>query len=73
MPYTIRAGTEGCHSLTLVVTHSFKGFDPTPADAAKDAAYAVWWVDVDDDPTAPTTLSRCSAAFPRDGGLSGGP
>jgi hypothetical protein len=69
--FTVLPGTTpGCHSLTLVVTHAFKAFDPTPADAA-DAAIAVWWVDVDDDITAPkATLSPCSAPF--DGGLSGG-
>jgi hypothetical protein len=73
--FVIPASTEaGCHSLTLVVTHQFKGFLPVPAHDG-DAAYAVWWLDVDDDITAPkASLSRCAAEFPHasDGGTAGG-
>jgi hypothetical protein len=72
--FTIPAGYDpGCHSLTLVVTHEFVTFRPIPAREG-DAAYAVWWLDVDDDETAPTaTLAPCSVAYPRqsDGGTDG--
>jgi hypothetical protein len=72
MSFTVPAGTSpGCHSLTLIVTHEFQPFTLVPV-LARDAAYAVWWLDVDDDITAPTaTLARCLAAFAN--GSDGGP
>jgi hypothetical protein len=72
MSFTVPAGTApGCHSLTLIVTHQFVPLQPIPAEAG-DVAYAVWWLDVDDDITAPTaTLAGCLAPFAN--GSDGGP
>jgi hypothetical protein len=74
--FTIPAGTPaGCHSLTLIVTHQFVTFRPIPAQDW-DAAYAVWWLDVDDDTAAPkANLSRCAAEYPHasDAGTDGSP
>jgi hypothetical protein len=69
MPFTIpTTAVPGCHSLTLIVTHAFEAFSWTPA-RKWDVAYAVWWLDVDDDVTTPSaSLARCSAVFPRDAG-----
>jgi hypothetical protein len=71
--FTLQPATEaGCHSFTLIVTHLFQPYPLAPARQG-DAAFAVWWVDADDDITSPkATLARCSAEFPRpDGGVGG--
>jgi len=76
--FTLPPGTPaGCHSLTLIVTHGFKLASLVPA-RDWDVAFAVWWLDVDDDPAAPRAdLVRCLAQAPRpsDGGTDarGGP
>jgi hypothetical protein len=62
----------GCHSVTLIVSHSF----PLAVVDEADTARATWWLDVGDDLASPTTmLAPCVDRSPPpqpDGGSADG-